>query len=108
MAAGPGDGTPELAPFTLGELLKVKVEYNTISPALAGRGRRGGALPGPVQNAISTRSGSGSPHRPDAAVDNIRVWGSFEECGSADLNDDGLLDLADVNAFVASFLGGCE
>jgi hypothetical protein len=105
--SGPGDGTV-LAPFTFGELLKVRAEYNTISQRFRVTIDGEVLYQGPVQNEIMTPQWVRFTAQPGAVVDNVRIWGSFEECGSADLNDDGLLDLADVNAFVTSFLGGCE
>jgi hypothetical protein len=106
-ATGPTTG-PVLAPFTFGELLKVRVEYDTVNQRWRIVVDGETVYQGPVQNTIEDEGRIRFSAQAGVAVDNIRITGSFIECGSADLNDDGLLDLADVNAFVTSFLAGCE
>ena len=99
--------TPELAPFTLGELLKVRVDYNTVSQRWRIEVDGEVLYQGPVQNAISNPEWIRFSASAGAAVDNVRVWGSFEDCGDADLNNDGILDLQDISAFVTAFTAGC-
>ena len=96
-----------LAPFTLGELLKVRVVYNTVGQRWRIEVDGEVLYQGPVQNEIESPNWIRFSAQAGAAVDNIRITGSFIECGDADLNDDGILDLSDVNAFVSSFLDGC-
>lgn len=102
------DKAVELADFTSGELLAVRATYNTIGQNL--RIEVDGELlyQGPVQNEVDEPVWIRFSSSAGVFVDNITVRGSFHDCGSADLNQDGLLDLGDVTTFVESFLGGCD
>jgi hypothetical protein len=104
--SGPGSGT-QLAVYTPGELLAVRVTFDTVNERWRVEVDGETLIQGPTQNAVTIVRNIRFVGNGDAYFDNIKVWGSFIECGDADLNDDGILDLSDVNAFVSSFLDGC-
>ncbi len=98
---------PELAPFTLGELLKVRVDYNTVAQRWRIEIDGEVLYQGPVQNEIVSPEWIRFSASAGAVVDNVKISGSFIDCGDADLNDDGILDLQDISAFVTAFTSGC-
>ncbi len=98
----------DLAEFTFGELLVVVVDFNRVNQRWRITVDGEVLYQGPTQNVVDEVRNIRFSADDGVYFDNIKVWGSFEECGSADLNDDGILDLSDVTTFVESFLAGCQ
>ena len=98
----------DLADFTFGEFLAVRVTYNTVGQNWRIEVDGEMLYQGPVQNTVSTPEWIRFSSSAGVFLDNITVHGSYLECGSADLNDDGILDLSDVTTFIESFNAGCD
>ena len=104
---GPSFG-PDLADFTFAELLAVEVVFDTVNQRwkieIDGEVLHQGSTQNVVGTVNNVRFSTSGP----VFLDNIKLTGSYIECGDADLTDDGILDLSDISAFVESFLAGCS
>jgi len=105
--SGPTFGN-EIGEFTYGEFLAVTVTLDTVNQRWRVEVDGEVLIQGPVQNAVDEVRNVRFLAGEVVYLDNITLRGSYLECGSADLNEDGLLDLGDVTTFVESFLAGCD
>lgn len=99
----------ELATYTFGEFLAVRMVLNIAeqnwSIEVDGELLYDGVLQNPATALNDVRFSVGAP----VILDNITLVGrNAVTCGVADVNEDGILDLSDINAFVAAFTGGCN
>lgn len=99
---------PELATYTFGELLAVRMVLDIADQSWSVEVDGETLYDGPLQNAATELSRVRFSADAPVILDNITLRGVNPAlCGVADLNDDGLLDLSDVTTFVESFLNGC-
>ncbi|USN98177.1 MAG: hypothetical protein H6810_08295 [Phycisphaeraceae bacterium] len=100
---------PQLAGFTPGEFLAIRMTLDTINQRWRVEVDGETLYEGPVQNTVGLVRDVRFSCGAGVFLDNITLNGSsLGGCGVADVTGDGLLDLSDVTTFVESFLNGCQ